>query len=415
MKRSTSKILGLAAAGALVLSACGASGTSGGGGGAAADTDAPGGGDAQPVKLTVTTTIGGPDTYHNIPIANYLDAVKEASGGAIDYEFTYANGIVPPAEVGAAVGNGTVDLALVVTSYNPAEFPVSNWLSNLAFAGEAGPPAMNLERSAAGLEWWWTHEEERTADFTDQGLMPLTPAVNAHNAYQLLCTSPVTTLEEAKGKSVRTPGTAWADTAAALGMEAVSLPGAEMYEALQRGIVDCVMADAPDMLNSQLVEVATDYTAMDLPGFTPIGVFMNQATWDKFSTEQQQIFWDQIPIYIESLSRLGVELQEELLQTEGVEFHTPEADLADAVQQHQAKVLADAVDNAPAQVKDPQEAVDSYVALHEKWSGIVIGDLGVASSDTWSSWVEGGGSSADIDFKAYGDRVVDEVLKPHRP
>lgn len=393
----------IAGSAALALTACGGSGTS-----QVAD-------DGEGVSLTVTTTIGGPDNYHNVPIDAFFSAVEEASDGRVSFDFSYANAIVPPAEVGSAMADGTVDSGLVVTSYNPSEFPVSNWASKLAFAGESGPPAAALDRPAAVMDWWFSQPEAMQSDFNDQGLMPLTPGFNAHTAYHLICTEPVTSLEEAQGKSVRSPGEAWAETATAIGMEPVSLPGAEMYESLQRGIVDCVMADATDMVSSDLTEVAKHYTTVNLPGFTAYGIFMSQQTWDSLDPELQTIVWEQIPVYLESLAHEGLLLQEELLETSGMEFHTMEDDLADAVGDHQQSVLDGAADAAPDAVADPQAAVDQFVDLHDKWGSIVTDELGIEPHDSWAEWNESGGSTDDIDAAKYTQRVYDEVLADSIP
>lgn len=389
----------------LALTACGGSGTS-----RVADD---GGGDN--VALTVTTTIGGPDNYHNVPIDAFFSAVEEASDGRVSFDFSYANAIVPPAEVGGAMADGTVDGGLVVTSYNPSEFPISNWASKLAFAGESGPPVSALDRAAAVTEWWHTHPDAMQADFKDQGLMPLTPGYNAHTTYHLICTDPITSLADAQGKSVRSPGEAWAETASAIGMEPVSLPGAEMYESLQRGIVDCVMADATDMVSSDLTEVAKHYTTVNLPGFTAYGIFLSQQTWDSLDPELQTIIWEQIPVYLESLTQEGLKLQEELLETSGMEFHTMDDDLAEALADHQQSVLDEAAEKAPDTLADPQAAVDQFVDLHDKWGSIVTDELAVENYDSWAEWHEAGGTADDIDAAAFAQRVYDEVYADSAP
>lgn len=404
MRTRTLALAAMAGSAALVLSACGGSGTS-----RVADDG------ADSVNLTVTTTIGGPDNYHNIPIDAFFSAVEEASDGQITYDFSYANAIVPPAEVGSAMADGTVDSGLVVTSYNPSEFPISNWASKLAFAGEEGPPASALARAAAVTDWWYQNPEAMQADFNDQGLVPLTPGYNAHTAYQLICSDPITNLADAQGKSVRSPGEAWAETATAIGMEPVSLPGAEMYEALQRGIVDCVMADATDMVASDLTEVAKHYTTVNLPGFTAYGIFVGQDAWDSLSPEQQTIVWEQIPVYLESLTSEGLKLQEELLETPGMEFHTMEDDLAEALADHQQSVLDDAADNAPDSLDDPQAAVDQFVELHDTWGSIVEDDLSVTPYDSWAEWHEDGGTADSIDTGAFAQRVYDEIYAASMP
>ena len=388
---------------ALSLAACGGSGTSGGGAG----------GDA--VNLSVTTTIGGPDSFHNVPISAFLDEVSSATDGNVTYDFHSANSIVPPAEIGSAMADGTVDTGLVITSYNPAEFPISNWLSQLGFAGESGAPAMALERAAATTNWWFDNPEAAQADFVDKGLIPLTPGFNSITSYHLICTEPVTSLADARGKSVRTGGEAWADIAEAIGMTPVTLPGAEMYEALQRGIVDCAMVAGADMVDSSLFEVAKHYTTMNLPGFTPYGIFISKQTWDRLDEPAKDAIWDNLTVYAESLTVEGMKLESSLFDKPGMEFHEMEADLADAVSTHQDQVRASAAETAPAALPDPQAAVDSFFSLNEQWSDTVTNDLGVDSESSWAAWFENGGEISDIDVEGYGSRLTDTVFAGNRP
>lgn len=388
---------------ALSLAACGGSGTSGGG----ADGDT--------VNLSVTTTIGGPDSFHNVPISDFLDEVSSATDGNVTYDFHYANSIVPPAEIGSAMADGTVDTGLVITSYNPSEFPISNWLSQLGFAGESGAPAMALERAAATTNWWFDNPDAAQADFVDKGLIPLTPGFNAITSYHIICTEPVTSLADARGKSVRTGGQAWADIAQAIGMSPVSLPGAEVYESLQRGIVDCAMIGGADMVDSSLFEVAKHYTTMNLPGFTPYGIFISKQTWDRLDEATKDAIWDSLHVYVESLTVAGMELESSLIDKPGMQFHEMDADLADAVSTHQDQVRDSAAETAPASLPDPQAAVDSFFSLSEQWSDTVSNELGVDSETSWAAWFERGGDIADIDIEGYGSRLTETVFAGNRP
>lgn len=397
MHSTSMALAAVAGTAAVALTACGPSGTS-----RVADGD-------EGRTLTVTTTIGGPDNYHNTPIDAYFSAVEDASDGRISFEFSYANAIVPPDEVGTAMADGIVDSGLVVTSYNPSEFPVSNWLSKLAFAGESGPPAAALERAAAVNEWWAANPELAESDFRGQGLVPLTPGFNAHTAYHFICTEPVTSLADAQGKSIRSPGEAWAESAEALGMEPVSLPGAEMYESLQRGIVDCVMADATDMVSSDLTEVAKHYTTVNLPGFTTYGLFMSELSWETLDPELRTVLWEQLPVYLDNLAAEGLALQEELLETPGMEFHTMDSDLADTLAAHRSSVRAESIETAPAVVEDPQAAIDQLDDLHSTWGSIVTDDLSVPSYPTWSDWQADGRTADDVDTDEFAQRLFDEV------
>lgn len=370
------------------------------------------------ITLRATTTIGGPDNHNNTPMLAYLDAVEEASGGRITYEFLPAASVVQPADVGEAVSDGIVDIAMVAGgAYNPATHPIDNWIGQLAFYKVSGPPRTILEKDAAGLEWWWTAEEALQSDWIDNGLIPMTPHVTPVMSYKLLCKDPVVTLADANGKRVRTPGTAWADTLSSVGMIPVTLPGAEMYEALQRGLVDCVAMDTPDMRSSSVWEVAKHYTELNLPGFVSWGMFMSQGTWDRLSEATKDLLWRELTTFLEVDSSNAIALQQSFFTEAdgmGVEIHAPATDLAQAVQEQQSGVIDQMKADAPATVTDPEALVDAYIAAHEKWA-VTLEELGYESEDSWEQWVTSPSGSSPVDTSAFAERVMQEFLAQKRP
>lgn len=112
------------------------------------------------------------------------------------------------------------------------------------------------------------------------GLWPFGPQV-------LYCNAEVNTLEDLKGKKVRTFTASMAEVVESLGATSITLQFPEVYPALQKKVADCAVT-APTAGNSaNWPEVSTHFIPLALSGSVQ-GHFMNLDTWKKFTPDQQK-------------------------------------------------------------------------------------------------------------------------------
>ena len=101
---------------------------------------------------------------------------------------------------------------------------------------------------------------------------------------------PVRTLEDYKGMKVRTSG-AWAEIAQTLGATTVILPGAEVYPALERGVVDGIEWGTPSMNKAGGYNKVAKYVVV--PGVHQPSAYheclINADTWSKTSDRDKRI------------------------------------------------------------------------------------------------------------------------------
>lgn len=81
----------------------------------------------------------------------------------------------------------------------------------------------------------------------------------------LNCNQPVTNREQLAGKRLRTDGSQWSRWAQQFGASPVTLSGNEAFEALDQGVVDCVIISAPDLESLGIIDATTDITT-NTPG-----------------------------------------------------------------------------------------------------------------------------------------------------
>lgn len=303
-------------------------------------------------------------------------------------------------------------------AYTPAEFPIDVWISELGFLADKAPVVGNLQSYAAALEWGFENPEF-IQELEDNGLAPLLPRIQLIPEYHLICTEPVTSLDDFEGLRVRTGGPAWANAAEALGMSTVTVATAEIFETLQRGVVDCSMNGFADFIGLGLWDAASHATSTGFAGWTSYGVAMGKPRWDALSSDAQQVMWNNLDAYIETMldnsltehHRFVIEGAEK-----GLEFHELDDEATQAIDDYHEGVLESIVEQAPEGLSDPQAMVDSWVELHDKWRDIAL-ELGYETDhDNYFDWAEAQPEDGhEVDVRPFVDRIVEEILIPNQP
>lgn len=386
----------LASAAALTLSSCNAPAT---------------GGDASEETFNFrVATIYGPDNWQTLALAAYTDAVTERSDGRITFEYFYQDTLVAVPEFPDALASGTIDLAPVLSVYTPEKFPMDNWLSTIAFQTDSGKPINVLQGSGATQEWAFA-EPGYEAEYEDNGLHVVVPASLPHPKYDLICNQgPLTTLADLAGLNVRISGAATAGVAEALGMSPVSIPPAEIFDSMQRGVIDCMIGPVIDLDSLGLLDIASYGAWLDVVGFSASTVMMGLDQWNALPADLQQIVTEAAPVFAETFvaGKIKGEAASNLkVQELGIQFDVPEQEVVDAIAAWEEKSLAEAVETAPDSVVDPEESVQRYIDLHETW-GDLLDEAGYVGYPSWTEWVEAN-PTGEIDLEPWSDLLLERV------
>ncbi len=370
--------------------------------------------DMEPVVLKVAT-LYGPENYSTQVLEDYTDAVTEATEGKVTFEYFYAGSLLPQNEIASGLGDGLVDLAVLMQVYTPADFPIDNWISKAGFLHDTGPIIGPMQGQAALLDWAFS-SDEYMAEIESHNLTPIIPRFLAVYSYDLICKDPVSSLADAAGKRMRVGGEAWAQEAENIGGVPVTVPSADAYSAFQQGVVDCHMGGMGEINALGLTDHGKNYTSGGFTGWTSIMVSMNTDSWDALPLIAQQAMWDQIPVYIESGLIRTAEANLDFVgnaATAGVNFITPARDFTDAVAKHHQNVLTELPNNAPTAITNANATLSAFVDAHAEWLDKVTA-LGYPSD--WASWAEYYKAGAPAqDYAEYLDLLTEEVLSKHRP
>ncbi len=176
-----------------------------------------------------------------------MASVEEATGGQIDFDhFPSEQAAKAKAQLDAVKG-GILDMALLGTPYHADALPLN---SVVALPGYYGTAEQGTRALQSMLQ-----EGPLRDELLKQGLTPVYGFVLP--PYQVLARTRLGALEDWKALDIRTSGATQAMTARGLGGVGISIPGPEVYTAVERGRVDAVLFPLASVQGYKLDEVVT--------------------------------------------------------------------------------------------------------------------------------------------------------------
>jgi TRAP-type C4-dicarboxylate transport system substrate-binding protein len=234
----------------------------------------------------------------------------------------------------------------------------------------------------------------------------------------LMCTKPITSLADAKGKRVVVSGRTAEQETLAAGMVPVSLPVVEWYEGLQRGVADCVSTTPGGVTGTGVWDVAKHVVYTDFLGSASSSVLVNKEAFEGMPLEAQQVVWDALDTWVAervSLSlRDSARVASEGKDKHGLQFHIPDASLLKAVHDRQTASLAELIAAPPKGISDPQAFVDRTAAVWDKWETLLSEELAVplvTEGDRTQAEID----AANIDIPKLAALLEEHAYGPHRP
>ncbi|MCE8021462.1 C4-dicarboxylate TRAP transporter substrate-binding protein [Halomonas sp. MCCC 1A11036] len=183
------------------------------------------------------------------------EEVNERTEGELQFRIQFGGVLASVQETPTAIETGMIHMGNIVVPYFPEQMPINNALPFFT-------PNTRNQREVGEL-WLEWHEEipafsEELARYNAK-LITVRPLSN----YGFFCTTPIETLEDFRGKRIRTYGVALPALVEALGGVPVSFVDVEMYEAMSNNILDCTTSDIGFVDSFQLHEVASYF--IDVP------------------------------------------------------------------------------------------------------------------------------------------------------
>ncbi len=202
--------------------------------------------------------------------------LEEKSDGRIKIVFHYGETLLKAAETYEGVKSKVADMGLVVPSYTPGLFPMTE-LYEL--------PVNNNNSQVISRVFWEVYQKYQPAEWNEVKVL----SIYGIGPGGVATKKPVETLEQLRGMQIRATGTC-ASYMQALGAAPVSITMPESYEAVSRGTCDGVLNAWDAFITWKLVEVADSFTMTPFLYASPFVMVMNQDTWNGLPEDLQKIF-----------------------------------------------------------------------------------------------------------------------------
>lgn len=303
------------------------------------------------------------------------------------------SGLVAPNEMSTGLRDGVTEFGPLLMPYFIAEYPESALVSELSMLGSSAQVV-----SSAVTEYVVTCEPCQ-AEFARNGQVYL--GSDTTPLYQILSTKPVQTMDDLQGLKVRSGSPFYAAFVESLGGVAVQMQSSELFESLSQGVIDATFSSPHEVIANRLGDVVGYVTEIDQGVFNGAAVATaSKLLWDRMDPEDRHALATASQYGLAAgLSGFDVQIQE-VKDQNLVEFIQPDQAVLDARDQYNEQRLAGAAAVLEGRgVSDAQAKVDRYVALIEKWEGLVTtgmspDELGaLRETEIWSQ----------VDFASYGD------------
>lgn len=221
-----------------------------------------------------TVASAGTTEYKNL-VENFARHVKQETGGRVEIKTFPAGMLMGSGQVPEAVSRGTLDMGHTYLVYysgkEPALKAVNEW------PAEVHP--------LQGVTWFYegggAELMRKIVAKHNMHFLGVTPLLGE----QIWSKKEIKGVADMKGMKLRAAGLA-ADSFARLGASVVAMPGEEVYQALQRGVIDGLeFTTMPVNYGLGLHEVAKFVSMPSYSGGGTSDWIVNQASWNKLPAD----------------------------------------------------------------------------------------------------------------------------------
>lgn len=212
----------------------------------------------------------------------FVDRVKKLSGGRIEVTNFNAEVLLGIGETFRGVGSGVADIAVTAPIYHRGIVPVGEFLWAVPFF-----PVTSLEFYENIYHFMGVKELWQEA-YKPHNVAHLTYMISDEWG-SMVSTRPVSKYADFKGMKVRAFGI-WADWLVHNGASIVTVPGGEVYTAIQTKLIDAAAFGSPDAwAGMKMHEVCKHYLNPSVIPYDIVEVIMNLKTFNEMPPDLQEV------------------------------------------------------------------------------------------------------------------------------
>ncbi|MGG7567083.1 hypothetical protein ACQ5SO_13090 [Rhodovulum sp. DZ06] len=300
-------------------------------------------------------------------VTPFFERITAATGGAVTLDLQPGSVVTGTKTTLEGISSDLVSAGYVVDVYIPSSLPHSVMITNLGMLG-----ASPLAGTAAVTELQLLNcpgcaEEMASYDAK-------TFVVQRITDYILYCREGIETSEDLVGKNIKVSSN-WSLIVEKLGANPVNVQASEMYEAFQRGLIDCAVA--PEVW----LDVRSLWDTAKVVFELPLGAFqgghlmaMNAYLWEDFDQAAKDAFIANMPSLITEVTEayLGGDRKARAgAEANGVKYIPADDKFKAVLAEARAEVEALAIKRGQdAGVADAEATAAKFKALIAKWEAI---------------------------------------------
>jgi TRAP-type C4-dicarboxylate transport system substrate-binding protein len=207
----------------------------------------------------------------------FITDLENRTGGRVKVQFFAGGSLLQAPAMFQGVSTGIADIGLSHVEYTPGRMPMTE-----AIGLPLGYPSGWVSNEVAN-DFYYQFKPKEWKDVEVLWLHASTPNV-------VITKTPVRTLEDLKGMTLRGPGRI-GDTVKALGGTPAPTPMMEVYDAISKGVIAGVNSPFETLKTFRFAEVAKYVTACwQVGNVYPFYVIMNKNSYNKLTPELKHIF-----------------------------------------------------------------------------------------------------------------------------
>lgn len=288
----------------IILSAC-SSGTSGDGS------------DANTLEFKFGHTNSPDHVQDSLVLRPFSKEVSEVTDGRVAIKIYPGGALAGSKDTLDNITTGIMDGGWGVTGYNPGKFPAHSVLQ-LPFLSDGTGAELSIVAQKLYDQFPEIQEEYKD-------VKPLW--VHASDSYAIVTKGKqVKTFEDVNGLKLRSPSTEATEMIKSWGATPVSVPAPEIYDAMQKGIIDGGVLPVAALKDFNLFDVV-DYVTIGNFNTTVFYTLMNKDSWEKISEEDKKVIEEKFlgePMAEQAGAAFDQQREAAVKQAEeqGIEFYT---------------------------------------------------------------------------------------------
>jgi len=366
--------------------------------------------DLEPVTITFQPSAASEASIQSPSGTELAAAIEEKSGGQITVDVVWGQAIAGYGEVHDALVDGRVDIAYTLPVYLPDEFPAVNAIGDMLGGLSPSPFVGEMVTNAVAADVGW-NTPEVVEDYTSKGLTPLVPVV-ASGGYYSVCNETGMTTDDWQGRQVRIASASQNDLMRHIGASPVSIEYPETYEALQRGTVDCTLAQLVPSAEAGIFEVAPNVGYMTDTSYTRApGAMVAGSNFQQLPLAYQQLIFDTYADYYQGqmMTTIGGNADGIRQAKEaGGEIEPFPEDLQGTIEDFNTNLNEEIVESGVV----GEDTITRLQESAEKWTQRAeeLGFTDEGTAEDFDEWYD-----TETDFKPLAQEVFEDAFLEHRP